>query len=111
MKRLLCLMPMLLLAACQAPLAHLSFPEQPLRTSREPQRFDVNHDGRDDFAVTFDSNGRADSLCYDDNQDGHWDRIYHLRDYDHARLPHLILLLDSIPFSCAADRYAAGDFR
>ncbi len=101
----------LLLAGCQAPLASLTFPYRPLHPSTQPQWFDVNHDGKNDFAITYDSQGRVDALMYDDNEDGKPDRIYHLRDYPVDSVPHVIILLDSVPFQSVADRYAAGEFR
>ena len=39
------------------------------------------------------------------------DREYRLDDYTDASVPHLVLMLDSIPFETMAQRYAAGDFR
>jgi hypothetical protein len=101
----------LLTVGCQAPLVHLSFPYRPLKASAQPQWFDMNDDGKNDFAITFDDHGRVDALWYDDDQDGHADRIYHLADYKDEAIPHAILLLDSVPFQCLADRYAAGEFR
>ena len=64
-----------------------------------------------DFGINFGKDGRVDSLLYDDNGDGVPDRIYHLKDYHAAGLPHLVLLLDSIPYRTLAERYAAGEFR
>ena len=75
------LIALLLLVGCQAPLASLTFPYRPLCASGQPQWFDVNHDGKNDFAITFDKQGRVDALCYDDDEDGKFDRIYHLKDY------------------------------
>src|SRR3954468_617764 len=99
----------LVVAGCLAPLAQRTFPTANLRPSDKPQWFDMNHDGKNDFAITFDSAGRVDALWYDDNEDGQPDRIFHLRDYADGSVPHLIVLLDSIPYSCVAERYAAGD--
>ena len=98
-------------AGCSAPSARLTFPYRPLKATTQPQWFDVDGDHKNDFAVTFDADGRVDSVGYDDDENGTLDRVYHLRDYPVDRVPHLILLLDSIPFGCVADRYAAGEFR
>jgi hypothetical protein len=108
------LVPLILtafLTACSAPRARLSFPYRTLKPSPDPQWFDVDHNQKNDFAITFDSSGRVDALCYDDDEDGHIDRVYHLRDYADSEVPHLILLLDSVPYACVAERYAAGEFR
>jgi hypothetical protein len=102
---------LLLLVGCQAPLAQLTFPYRALRATTQPRRFDVDRDGRDDFAVTFDASDRMDALEYDDDEDGSADRTYRLRNYANDDLPHVIILLDSVPFQCLADRYAAGEFR
>ncbi len=50
-------------------------------------------------------------LCYDDAGNGHFNRIYHLADYSNERVPHLVILLDSIPYQRVVDRYNAGEFR
>jgi hypothetical protein len=102
---------LILLSGCQAPLAGLTFPARPLVASSQPQWFDVTRDGRPDFAVTFDDHQHLDALLYDDDQDGRADRVYHTRDYSADAVPHLVILLDSIPFRCVAERYAAGQFR
>ncbi|HWP41481.1 MAG TPA: hypothetical protein VNL70_11185, partial [Tepidisphaeraceae bacterium] len=72
--------------------------------------FDVSGDGRADFAISF-SDGRLDQLLYDDDQDGLPDRAYRPADYANQQVPHVILLLDSIPYQTVADRYQAGDLR
>jgi hypothetical protein len=90
---------------------HLTFPNDRLVASNRPQWFDVNHDGKDDFAVTF-ASGRVDALEYDDDEDGIPNRIYHLRDYANDPLvPHVVILLDSVPFEMVRQRYARGEFR
>jgi hypothetical protein len=104
------LLTLALLCGCQAPLAQLTFPYRPLRASAEPQWFDVDDNGRNEFAVTFD-NDAVDALNYDDDEDGKPDRVYRLRDYADADVPHVMIFLDSVPFRCVAERYAAGEFR
>jgi hypothetical protein len=94
-----------------APRARLTFPYRRLIATTQPQSFDCDGDGRNDFAVTFDKSGRLDAVAYDDGEDGKFDRVYRLADYANEDVPHLILLLDSIPFQMAADRYAGGEFR
>ena len=111
MKHLSVAFVLIALVGCSAPSARLTFPDRPLKASHERQWFDVNHDGRNDFAVTFDDAGHVDALEYDDNEDGTPDRIYHLRDYATDRVPHLIILLDSVPFRCVAERWEKGEFR
>lgn len=101
----------LVAGGCGLPKEQLTFPYRPLHASPEAQWFDMNGDGKNDFAVTFGDDDRLDALCYDDNQDGKPDRVYHLRDYDNVAVPHAIIMLDSVPFDCVAERYKAGEFR
>lgn len=104
MKLSFSMIAMLCLMGC-APHTRLSFPTHALETRGGWEWFDVNHDGRGDFAVD------ADHVGYDDDQDGALDRVYRLSDYQNESVPHLIIMLDSIPFHSIADRYARGDFR
>jgi hypothetical protein len=100
-----------LLCGCGAPSERITFPYRRLVATTQPQWFDIDGDRTNDFAVTFDANGKLDALCCDDDEDGAPDRVYHLADYPTDRVPHLILLLDSIPYQWVAERYAAGEFR
>ena len=52
----------------------------------------------------------AEAVSYDDDSDGVIDRTYRFADYADAAVPHVIILLDSVPFSVMAERYAKGDF-
>jgi predicted RND superfamily exporter protein len=99
------------LQGCSAPSGRLSFPAAPLTKAQNVEWFDVGHTGRPQFGVTTDDAGRVDRLLYDDTGSGHIDREYRLSDYANERVPHLILLLDSIPFETMRERYDAGDFR
>jgi hypothetical protein len=56
------------------------------------------------------SGGRVESIAYDDNGNGHWERIYRLADYSERNVPHLIVMLDSIPFESIRAQYRGGDF-
>lgn len=95
------------MGGCLCPSGDLSFPAHPLGNSPSPQ-FDVNHDGKADFSLLPDADGRLRVLAYDDNQDGTPDRIYRLDQVDPATVPHLIILFDSIPFEAVRNRYARG---
>ena len=44
-------------------------------------------------------------------KDGVIDRAYRLSDYANRDVPHLVILLDSIPFQPVLDRWSAGDLR
>jgi hypothetical protein len=66
--------------------------------------YDVTKDGKADFAI------RGDEILYDDNQDGVVDRRYKLPDFENGAVPHVILLVDSVPFDVLKARYDAGDF-
>jgi hypothetical protein len=92
---------------CTSPRDRLTFPRAPV----EAHAYDTRGDGRVNFTLLLDERGRVNRLAYDDDADGTADRIYRLSDYDNARVPHVIILLDSIPYQAVADRYAAGHFR
>ncbi len=98
------------LVGCFAPRERLMFPTAPLRRDAGAISYDVNGDGKADFTLLLDSAGRVRSLAYDDDQDGRADRVYDLNEYAPDRVPHLILMLDSIPFGAVDARYRAGGF-
>jgi len=107
---LLALLGLLLAAGCSLPpRERLTFPQRAIETDYNHEWFDVDRDGRRDFALHR-IDGAVDRLLYDDDQDGTIDRAYALADYDERELPHVIILLDSIPFAVMAERYAKGDF-
>jgi hypothetical protein len=89
---------------------NLFFPDAPL--SRMPQeiRYDVNGNGRADFALQAGADNRTATLAYAHEEDGRYDRIYRIKDYAPGSVPHLIILLDSIPYQCVLDFYTAGHF-
>jgi hypothetical protein len=102
----------LLVGAC-APSQRLTFPTSPMREDGNLTWYQTSaaYNGPD-FALRKDpATGRVDAVCYDDDHDGLVDRVYRLADYREDRVPHLIVLLDSIPFDQVAKRYDAGDFR
>lgn len=67
--------------------------------------FDTDRDGRDDFRLLrSESAGPFDELAYDDDQDGTPDRRFRLSDYAEDDVPHLIVLIDSIPFDAVPQR-------
>src|SRR5689334_15981427 len=101
----------LLLVGCAPPGQHLMFPEAPCVSKDDQLLYDVDHDGRPDFGLLRDpATGNFDTLAYDDDEDGRPDRLYHLRDYDNAAVPHLIILLDSTPFEAVVERIKQGGF-
>lgn len=102
---------MVMLCGCASRRDGLSFPHAPLDSSPAQVRYDVNANGRSDFILLSDSPGRIDRVAYDDDEDGSPDRVYRLADYRNEDVPHLIILLDSIPYQAIADRYSTGEFR
>lgn len=104
------LFALFLITGCSAPSARLTFPDA---TTRSPQGwfYNVHHHSPADFALLADANGRLTSAAYDDAGEGGFGRVYRLADYANESVPHLIVLLDSIPFDAIAARYRAGDFR
>ncbi|CAG0990522.1 hypothetical protein PHYC_02270 [Phycisphaerales bacterium] len=93
------------LPACTARGPSLAFPQSPLERTEHLIAFDADHDGIAEFSVRTGPDGRFDVLGYDDNRDGSDDRVYRLSDYANEDVPHLIILLDSIPYQELADRY------
>lgn len=77
----------------------LHFPDQPTHTQGSSTWYDTNRDETADFCLTHNDAGRLDTLGYDDDQDGEADRLYRLSDYRDDDVPHLIVLIDSIPFA------------
>lgn len=99
-----------LLTACSAPSDRLTFPTSPISSADGYTWYDVNLNGKPDFALRTDADGRVTAVCYDDDEDGRIDRVYRFADYANDSVPHLIILLDSLPFQGVAARYAAGGF-
>ena len=99
-----------LLLGCRSSVEPLTFPRSPIRHTADGDWYDVKHDGKPDFGVLRDSSGKVNVLEYDDDEDGTPDRIYRLSDYANESVPHLIILLDSVPYQEVAKRYDAGQF-
>lgn len=96
------------LPGCMVPSDRLTFPAAPLRADETGWLYDVDNNGVVDFAARAGDDGRITALAYDDDEDGVFDRVYRLADVDDERVPHLILLLDSLPYEAAAAAHAAG---
>jgi len=84
----------------------LAFPDSPMVRSASLITYDATHDGIPDFSVRSGPSGRLDVLGYDDDQDGDDDRTFALSAYQTDAVPHLIILLDSVPYQAVADRVA-----
>lgn len=104
MRGALVLLMGLVCAGCAFPSERLSFP-QPLTADAAGRSYDVDRDGRIDFAIRAGEGGRMTVLEYDDDQDGTPDRVYRLGDYPPEQTPHLIILFDSIPFAPVVERW------
>lgn len=94
-----------------APGARLTFPQSPLLVTENVTWYDVAGDGRGDFALIADGDGRVRTIGYDDAGDGSFDRLYRLDEYANESVPHLIILFDSIPFEAVHQRYEDGAWR
>jgi hypothetical protein len=106
------ILPLLMLAhctGCMAPHERLTFPTSPVREDRSSRWYDANGNGVADFALLLNEGGRLHALAYDDNEDGTPDRLYR-RDVEPAPnpRPHLIVMLDSIPYQSVEDRFHDG---
>ena len=92
-----------------APTERLTFPAAPFSRIGRTQWFDVNGDGKADFALAKGEDGRVENLLYDDDEDGEPDRSYAMKAVADD-VPHVVILLDSIPFQLVNERCGAGDF-
>lgn len=89
------------------PTQRLHFPEAPTHRDEDRVWYDTDRDELPDFALTHDDDGRLDTIGYDDDQDGSPDRRFRLSDYSADNVPHLIVLLDAIPYQALRDAIAA----
>ena len=94
---------------CSPPSGRLTFPTSPVATTADTEWFDIHHGGQKEFGIARDTTGRVDRLLYADHRDGNITREYRLGDYASQHVPHLILLLDSLPFETVDERYQSGD--
>ncbi|HEX4792899.1 MAG TPA: hypothetical protein VH370_03850 [Humisphaera sp.] len=105
---ILILVAILAISGCAAPSARIPFPAQPIERSQRGWFYDVHGKGHADFGLLPDESGKLDVVAYDDDHSGRFNRRYRLSDYANDDVPHLILLLDSIPFDAFMQRYHAG---
>ncbi len=95
---------------CAPPSGRLTFPINPIAKTADTEWFDIHHGGQKEFGLIHSADGRVDRLLCSDHRDGNVTREYRLRDYANKQVPHLILLLDSLPFETVDERYRNGDF-
>ncbi len=88
----------------------LTFPSAAIKQTENETWYDVDRDGRSDFGLHRDGQGRVASIAYDDDEDGNADRVYRLADDANGAVPHVIILLDSVPFDLMKERWDRGDF-
>jgi hypothetical protein len=98
------------LAGLASPPAKLDFPAAPEYATGAGRYYDVDGNGAVDFALLAGENGLLDVLKYDDDEDGHFDRTYRISDHANGDVPHLVVLMDSIPYRAVAERYDAGEW-
>ncbi len=94
------------LAGWLAPDDALAFPAAPLRTTEEGRYYDVDGNGVVDFALLEDASGKLERLCYDDDENGVFEHSHRIGEYATEDVPHLVLLVDSLPFREVARRWA-----
>lgn len=95
-----------------APGDRLWFPKHPASILDDGGlAYDTDFDGRVDFEVHPNKDGVLDILSYDDDKDGSFDREVRISDHRQGDVPHLILLMDSIPYRVAKPRYEEGGLR
>jgi hypothetical protein len=88
----------------------LRFPILPSERNAQGMWYQLNGAEVTNFALLSDEAGRLRRLAYDDDGDGQFDRTLNLSHQSSDSVPHLIIMLDSVPYSAVADRYAAGQF-
>ncbi len=96
---------------CGAPTARLRFPIGPLEQNHSVVWYAAGHAGRPGFGTSLDETGTLDKIYYADKENGKPDRIYRLDDYADDEVPHVLILLDSIPFDAITAFYRAGHLR
>ncbi len=96
------------LATACTPSDHLLFPAHPTSQSPSAVVFDTDHNTTADFALlpAAPAHPRG-ALVFDDDEDGTPDRLFDLHEYADRNVPHLVVLLDSIPFEALRQRHAA----
>ena len=99
------------LIGCSPPSGRLTFPNSPIARAADAEWFDIHHGGQKEFGIASNPDGRVNRLLYADHRDGITTREYRLDDYANQQVPHLILLLDSLPFETVDQRYQSGDLR
>ncbi len=102
---------LLLLSGCGPPSARLSFPASALTQRQGVTWYDARGDGKPSFGTALDADGRLDSLFYADNENAKPERIYRLSDYADVDVPHVVIMLDSVPYQSVVDFYRAGHLR
>ena len=90
------------------PLSRLSFAAEAINSDNGARHYDVSGDSRIDFTVEAGPDGRAEVLKYDVDEDGRYERSCRIADYDAGSVPHLIILVDSIPFEPMATSHEHG---
>lgn len=103
------IMAAIFLTGCAGP-GPRTFPAAPLQTVNRgdiiENRFDLDHDAKADFSE-FIKNGRVDEIAYADNEG---DRV-RLSAVQTAHSPHLLIILDSVPYELVREAWDAGRFR
>jgi hypothetical protein len=96
------------LSGWMAPADTLTFPERPVASDATGRAYDVDGNGVADFAIRRGPSGRYERLEYDDDEDGRSDRTFTLGQRHPAGVPHLILLVDSLPYRILKERWLNG---
>jgi len=104
------------LTGCAGPGPEL-FPPAPLRVETgdgvESRYYDLNEDGKPEYAERLDDSGRVSQLLFDEDEDGAFeltiDRLHSARGGAGGR--HLIVIVDSVPYGMVRDAWGGGRFR
>lgn len=89
----------------------LHFERVPPVVAKDVVHYDADGDDLLDFSFVRPAVGqRLDELAFDDDEDGTPDRRFRLSDYGNDDVPHLIVLIDSIPFEAVRERFNGDAF-
>lgn len=104
-----------LMAGCIVPPPRM-YPADPvlvrsLHDGRLERVYDSDRDGRIDCGERLGPDGVIVSLCYDTTGDGRFDDIVELADILPQERRHLLIILDSVPFSMVEKLWQTGRFR
>ncbi|MCP4247207.1 MAG: hypothetical protein GY778_09180, partial [bacterium] len=87
------------------------FPDHRVTPATRRLAFDMNGDGRNDYWQDLDATGRKTGLLFDDDGDGRPDEVVPIADPPADHVPHIVIILDGVPFEIVEAMMGRGRFR